>query len=159
MVGVGPSGSPPRWLDAEEQCTWRTFRTAVQLLDGHLDRQLQRDAGMPLAYYEILVRLSEAGQRRLRMSELAAGVQASRSRLSHAVARLEEAGWVRRESCPTDRRGQFAVLTEAGFAALDAAAPGHVACVREALFDSLTGAQLRQLRSISEALVGRLGSA
>ncbi|MHB8341064.1 MAG: MarR family winged helix-turn-helix transcriptional regulator [Mycobacteriales bacterium] len=148
----------PRWLDDGEQRTWRAFLTAIQLLDDHLDRQLQRDAGIPHAYYEILVRLSEAPDRTRRMSELADGLHSSRSRLSHAVARMEEAGWVRRESCPTDRRGQFAILTDAGFAALEAAARGHVACVRSALFDSLTSTQLRQLRAISEALVRRLGT-
>jgi hypothetical protein len=87
------------------------------------------------------------------MSQLAEASQSSRSRLSHAVARLEERGWLRREVCPTDKRGQLAVLTAEGFAALEAAAPGHVEAVREALFDPLTPAQVRQLREISEAVL------
>ncbi|MEV0944178.1 MarR family winged helix-turn-helix transcriptional regulator [Micromonospora wenchangensis] len=145
-----------RWLDPDEQQTWRAFLTASRALSDTLDRELQRDAGMPHAYYEILVRLSEVPDRRLRMSELADLTGSSRSRLSHAVARLETAGWVRREDCPTDRRGQVAVLTDAGFAALAAAAPGHVEGVRRHLFDALSPAQVDQLRRISETLVAHL---
>src|SRR3954452_3953399 len=103
--------SDTRWLSQEEQHTWRAFLGATRLLSAQLDRQLQRDAGMPLAYYEILVRLSEAPDRALRMSERADAADSSRSRLSHAVARLEETGWVVRESCATDRRGAYARLT------------------------------------------------
>jgi DNA-binding MarR family transcriptional regulator len=147
------------WLDPEEQRTWRAFLTASRALMDTLDRELQRDAGMPHAYYEILVRLSEAPERRLRMSELAEASGSSRSRLSHAVARLEASGWVRREDCPTDRRGQVAHLTDEGFAALAAAAPGHVEGVRRHLFDALSPAQVGQLRRISEVLAERLRQA
>ncbi|MFY1585893.1 MarR family winged helix-turn-helix transcriptional regulator [Micromonospora sp. WMMD734] len=145
-----------RWLDPDEQQTWRAFLTASRALSDTLDRELQRDAGMPHAYYEILVRLSEVPDRQLRMSDLADLTGSSRSRLSHAVARLETAGWVRREDCPTDRRGQIAVLTDAGFATLAAAAPGHVEGVRRHLFDALSPAQVDQLRRISETLVAHL---
>ncbi|SDY38802.1 transcriptional regulator, MarR family [Micromonospora pattaloongensis] len=145
-----------RWLDPDEQRTWRAFLAASRALMTTLDRELQHDAGMPHAYYEILVRLSEVPGQTLRMSELAEATGSSRSRLSHAVARLEESGWVRREECPTDRRGQLAVLTEAGLAALSAAAPGHVQGVRQHLFDQLSPVQLTQLREISEALLHHL---
>jgi DNA-binding MarR family transcriptional regulator len=145
-----------RWLTDDEQRAWRAFLVATNLLYDQLDRELQRDAGFPHGYYEILVRLSEAPERRLRMSQLAERSQSSRSRISHAVARLEETGWVRREQCPTDRRGSFAVLTDKGFAALEAAAPGHVDGVRRHVFDTLTGEQIVQLRAISEALVSHL---
>ncbi len=145
-----------RWLTAGEQRAWRSFLTATNLLFDVVDRQLQRDAGMPHTYYEILVRLSEAPQRRMRMSELADAMLASRSRLSHAAARLEEAGWVQREDCETDKRGQFAVLTDEGFRVLAAAAPGHVEGVRTHLFDALTKAQVDQLTEISEALLAKL---
>lgn len=117
-----------------------------------LDRELQRDAGMPHAYYEILVRLSEQPDRSLRMSELAERSKSSRSRVSHAVTRLEEAGWVRRESVPDDRRAALAVLTDEGYAALAAAAPGHVEGVRKHLLDRLTPAQVVALGRISEAV-------
>ncbi|NJC72106.1 MarR family transcriptional regulator [Planosporangium thailandense] len=147
-----------RWLDAEEQRTWRTFLGATHLLFDRLDRELQRDAGIPHAYYEILVRLSEAPERSLRMSELARHTGSSRSRLSHAVARLEERGWVARRDCATDKRGQLAVLTDDGYAALAAAAPGHVHGVRVHLFDALTPEQVRQLRQISEAIIGPLAA-
>ncbi len=107
---------------------------------------------MPHTYYEILVALSEAPGRTLRMNELADACQSSRSRLSHAVSRLEEAGWVRREACPTDKRGALAVMTDEGFAAIEAAAPGHVEGVRRHVFDVLTPAQVDQLGEISAAI-------
>ena len=142
-----------RWLSIEEQRAWRAYLAATQVLFESLDRELQRDAGMPHAYYEILVRLSETEGRALRMSSLAERSSYSRSRLSHAVARLEAAGWVRRVEFPGDRRGQMAQLTDEGFAALAAAAPGHVEAVRTMLFDPLTPEQVEQLRIISEAIV------
>lgn len=141
-----------RWLDEEQQRAWRAFLDAVQLLQRGLEAQLQDEADMPHTYYELLVRLSEAPDRRLRMSALADAAVSSRSRLSHAVAQLEQRGWVRREACPDDRRGQLAVLTDQGLAALAAAAPGHVAAVRRLLVDRLTPEQLHQLRVISEAI-------
>jgi DNA-binding MarR family transcriptional regulator len=143
-------------LDSDEQRTWRAYLAASRGILDALDRQLQRDARMPHAYYEILVRLSEAPNRAMRMSDLADATSSSRSRLSHAVARLEEAGWVRREDCATDRRGQLAVLTDDGFDVLAAAAPGHVEEVRSRLFDPLTPEQVRQLRAISEAVLNNL---
>jgi DNA-binding MarR family transcriptional regulator len=144
-----------RWLDSDEQQVWRSFLDASRVLFDALDRQLQADADMPHAYYEILVRLSEAGERTMRMSELADSLLSSRSRLSHAVARLEERGWVRRRSDPADRRGQWAVLTDEGFAALAAAAPGHVEAVRDSLFDALAPEDVTALGRISDAIRAR----
>ena len=140
------------WLTEDEQRTWRAFLTAMRLLTDQLDRELQREADMPHTYYEILVALSEAPGRTLRMNELADVCQSSRSRLSHAVSRLEEAGWVRREACPTDKRGALAVMTDEGFAAIEAAAPGHVEGVRRHVFDVLTREQVDQLGDISAAI-------
>ncbi|YCK33197.1 MarR family winged helix-turn-helix transcriptional regulator [Actinomadura sp. ATCC 39365] len=145
-----------RWLDPDEQQTWRDFLAAGQLINEALDRQLQREAGMPHTYYVILVALSEAPGRSMRMSELAARAQSSQSRLSHAVARLEERGWVRRERCPADGRGNVAVLTDEGFATLASAAPGHVEEVRRSLFDVLTREQVRELGAICSAVRGAL---
>ncbi|WP_189240580.1 MarR family winged helix-turn-helix transcriptional regulator [Planomonospora parontospora] len=143
-----------RWLDEDEQYVWRSFLAATQAIQEELDRQLQRDSGMPHAYYAVLVRLSEAPERRMRMSELAAGVNSSQSRLSHAVARLEERGWVRRLPCPADRRVSWAALTDAGHDVLAAAAPGHVEAVRRCLFDRLTPEQTGQLAAICAAVLG-----
>jgi DNA-binding MarR family transcriptional regulator len=137
-----------RWLTAEEQRTWRSFLTGVQALLSAVEGQLQRESGIPLGYYEILVRLSEADGRLLRMSQLAEVSASSKSRLSHAVARLEERGWVERLNCDTDRRGQFARLTDAGFAALETAAPGHVEQVRRSLFDLIKPEQAERLAEI-----------
>jgi len=143
---------PPRWLDDDEQRAWRAFLRAAAGVDEALDRQLQREAGMPHAYYQVLAMLSEVPGRTLRRSELAGLTTSSASRLSHAVARLEEKGWVRREKHPTDRRGALAVLTDDGWDALVAAAPGHVAAVRAAVFDRLDAEQVHQLRTISERI-------
>lgn len=142
-----------RWLTNDEQYAWRRLLAMNRLLFDALDRQLIADAGLPHAYYMILAMLSEAPERSLRMTELAGLTNSSQSRLSHAVARLEEAGWVRRARCATDRRGQVAVLTDAGYAVLVAAAPGHVAAVRETLFDRLTPTQVRQLTEICTAVL------
>jgi len=143
-----------RWLTSEEQHAWRLFLTATQTLFSAVEGQLQRDSAIAHGYYEILVRLSEAEGRELRMSQLAEASTSSKSRLSHAVARLEERGWVQRLDCPTDRRGQVARMTDAGYAALEAAAPGHAEQVRRSVFDRLTGDQVAQLAAISEAIAG-----
>jgi DNA-binding MarR family transcriptional regulator len=148
----GVTASETRWLSAEEQETWRTFLTACSTLFTAIDAQLQHEAGIPHGYYEILVRLSEAPGHALRMTQLAEAATSSKSRLSHAIARLEERGWVERLICATDRRGQIARLTDAGFAALEAAAPGHVEQVRESLFDKLSQEQVEQLRTIMAAV-------
>ncbi|GGP36879.1 MarR family transcriptional regulator [Streptomyces melanogenes] len=142
----------PRWLSDDEQRTWRAYLHATTLLEDHLDRQLQRDAGMPHIYYGLLIQLSEAPRRRLRMTELAIGAKITRSRLSHAIARLEKNGWVRREDCPSDKRGQFAALTDEGFAVVERTAPGHVSAVRQALFDRLTPEQTEQLGTVMRAI-------
>jgi DNA-binding MarR family transcriptional regulator len=149
----------PRWLTDEEQCAWRAFLEASQRLFEQLDRELQRDVGMPLAYYQILAMLSEVPERTLRMSELATRTWSSRSRLSHAVDRLEENGWVVRTSCPSDRRGAFAVLTDAGLSVLQAAAPSHVESVRQHVFDQLSPAHVGQLAAISRIVAEHVGRA
>ena len=145
-------------MTQEQQRAWRAYLDATRALSDALDRQLQRDADMPHAYYEILVRLSEAPGRAMRMSELAAATLSSRSRLSHAVARLEERGWVTRDSCATDRRGQVATLTDTGYSVLTTAAPGHVAAVRALVVDALSDEQLTQLAAISDAIVARVAA-
>ncbi|GAB2573368.1 MarR family transcriptional regulator [Streptomyces capparidis] len=149
-------GAEPRWLTDEEQYVWRAYLSARALLEDHLDRQLQRDSAIPHLTYELLVNLSEAPGRSMRMTELAERTKITRSRLSHAVSRLEDAGWVRREDCPSDRRGQLAVLTDRGYAVLEKAAPGHVEAVRRAVFDRLTPEQVRQLGEISRAIADGL---
>ena len=151
-----PSGEP-RWLDAEEQRAWRAWLYSGQLLQDRLDRELTHATGISHAYYEILVALSETESRMMRMSELADRCLSSRSRLSHAVSRLEERGWVRRQVCPDDGRGQLAVLTDDGFAALEAAAPVHVEGVRSHLFDQLSAEQVAAMRDIGETLLRHLG--
>jgi DNA-binding MarR family transcriptional regulator len=144
------------WLTDEEQRAWRAFLAASQRLFERLERELQKESGLSHADFEVLVRLSEAESRSMRMSELAERALFSRSRLSHAIGRLEGFGWVRREDCATDRRGTFAVLTDAGLAALQAAVPGHVAAVRRFVFSALTPEQVAQLIATSDAIIGAL---
>ena len=143
----------PRWLDDEEARAWRGFLRMHQLLRAELERELARETGLSLADYEVLVNLSEADGQRLRMWALADALRWSRSRLSHQVARMQDRGLLSREECPTDARGAFATLTPAGLAAIEGAAPGHVAGVRRHLFDRLSPAQVRALIEISEAVL------
>jgi DNA-binding MarR family transcriptional regulator len=143
----------PRWLSAEERRTWIAFLYAQSLLLEQIERDLQRDSELPLAYYQILVVLSEHPGRTMRMNELADALLWSRSRLSHAIARLEAHGWVRRATCQEDRRGQLAELTDEGFAVLAAAAPQHVESVRAHLIDRLSPEQATALREACEAII------
>jgi DNA-binding MarR family transcriptional regulator len=142
-----------QWLSPAEMRAWLAYVAASSLLEGALDRQLQRDSGIPHAYYQILAILAQTPEHSLRMGALASLTQSSQSRLSHAVSRLEGKGWVRREPCPDDGRSTFARLTEAGGAALAEAAPGHVAAVRKHLIDRLSSEQVEQLEAICALVV------
>lgn len=145
-----------QWLNDEEQATWRSLMLTTMLLEEALDRQLQRDAGIPHAYYAILVTLSESPDRALRMSELAERMHYSQSRLTHAVTALERAGLVLRHRCPTDGRGQVATITDTGMTSLRPIAAGHVAEVRGLVFDHLTPDQVTQLGDICNTLLAGL---
>jgi DNA-binding MarR family transcriptional regulator len=145
-----------KWLDAEQQQHWRAYIAATSLLQDKLNRELQAAHGLTMADYEILVRLSEAPDRRLRMSALADHTLASRSRLSHQIDRLEKAGLVVREPCETDKRGANAVLTEDGWTALVGAAPTHVSGVREHLVDLLTDEQFAALGAACAVIAAHL---
>jgi DNA-binding MarR family transcriptional regulator len=134
-----------RWLTPDEQAVWRAFLDVSRLLFEQLGRQLGEDSEVAFAEYEILVQLSEAPERRLRMSQLADRIVSSRSRLTHTVARMEQRGLVEREACADDGRGVLCVLTDAGYRVLEAAAPGHVEAVRARMFDPLTPADVAAL--------------
>jgi DNA-binding MarR family transcriptional regulator len=157
----GPSprvDAVPRWLTADEQDAWRALVAVVLRLPGELERQLQREAGMSHFAYWVLALLSEAPGRRLRLSELAAEADASLSRLSHAVTRLEGRGWVTRRPCPDDARATLAELTDAGLEQVVAAAPGHVDTVRRLVFDGLDAADVADLGRVCARIVARLGA-
>lgn len=132
----------PRWLTPEQQRAWRAYLDGSQRLMADLNRQLQRDSDLSFADYRILVKLSEAPGRALRMSDLADGVLSSRSRLTHQIRRMEAERMVRRTACEDDGRGVLAQLTDEGLRRLRAAAPGHVAAVRRFFVDLLTPQQL-----------------
>ena len=146
----------PRWLDDEQQDCWRAFNGAMHRLRWALECQLQHEAGLSYIEYHALARLSENPGRTMRMSELAEVTNASLSRLSHLIKRLEQRQLVRREPDPDDGRYTNAILTPAGLRLLTASAPAHVAKVRELVIDALTPAQLRQLRTASERILGRI---
>jgi DNA-binding MarR family transcriptional regulator len=145
-----------QWLDDDQQRTWRSWLTVAELLPRTLDAQLQRDAGISHAAYVVLAMLSESPDRSRRMSDLARRANQSQSRLSHTIARLEERGWVRRERAAEDGRGNRAVLTDAGWDVVRAAAPGHAAAVRDALFASMTSEQTRVVGEALDAVLERL---
>lgn len=145
-----------RWLTGTQQQDWRAFRDGTALLFDVLARELDDGSGLSLGEYEVLVRLSEAPDRTLRMSELADDLAHSRSRLTHTVARMERDGIVRREPARDDARGVNCVLTERGWHVLVAAAPGHVESVRRHLVDVLDAAQLAALGTAMRVVVEHL---
>ncbi|MCW3815284.1 MarR family transcriptional regulator [Micromonospora sp. DR5-3] len=146
----------PRWLDEREDRAWRGYRRMRRLLDLTLARELMQDAGLSEPDYDVLSDLSEAPEQRLRLSELADRMLWSRSRLSHHLSRMQQRGLVRREECPSDGRGSVVVLTPAGRAAIEAAAPGHVAAVRRHLIDLLTPEEIAALGALTQRVVDRL---
>ncbi|MFC0029010.1 MarR family winged helix-turn-helix transcriptional regulator [Micromonospora chaiyaphumensis] len=146
----------PRWLDAREARAWRGYRRMRRLLDLELARELMQDAGLSEPDYDVLSDLSETPDQRLRLSELADRMLWSRSRLSHHLARMQQRGLVTREEHPSDGRGSIVVLTPAGRAAIEAAAPGHVAAVRRHLIDLLTPEEIDALAALTQRVVDRL---
>ncbi|HEV3382193.1 MAG TPA: MarR family transcriptional regulator [Trebonia sp.] len=129
------------WLTADEQRAWRTYLRMSSLLPARLNRQLQRDSGLSLPEYEVLVQLSEAPDQRLRPYRLCEALNWEQSRLSHQLTRMERRGLVAREECAADGRGAFVILRTDGASALRSAAPGHVAAVRQFIFDRLDDSQ------------------
>lgn len=146
------------WLDSEQQQHWRAWLAANTLLLDAFSRDLQAAHGLTMADYEILVRLSESDDRRMRMSDLAEATLSSRSRLSHQIDRMERAGLVERMPCTDDKRGYFAVLTPAGWDTLVDAAPCHVTSVRQRIVDVLTPAEFEALGRASRKLLDSLGA-
>jgi len=145
-----------RWLTDAERAAWVRLAAVLELLPGVLDTQLRRDSGLTHFEYYALAMLSEAEDRTLRMTALAAQTNATLPRLSHVVRRLEERGLVARFPCPEDARATNARLTDAGWETVVAAAPGHVATVRENVIDALTPEQVAELTSICGAVLDRI---
>jgi DNA-binding MarR family transcriptional regulator len=139
-------------LTEEEEQIWQAYLCANRLVMEHLGRRLQQDAGVRVVDYRVLAQLSRAPHQRLRMAELAARTQISPSRLTHATTRMEGCGWVRREPCASDRRGQLAVLTDEGSAVLARAAPVHSDAVRQAVLGWLSPQQRQALEEIMRAV-------
>lgn len=163
-TGVGPSTDTwqasrmdrTRWLDDDEQHAWRRLAAVILKLPTELEAQLQREAGMSHFEYWVIALLSEAPDRNMRMSQLAAQANASLSRLSHVVTRLEKRGWVIRRPCPDDARATLAVLTDTGLDQVVAAAPGHVDTVRRLVFDALGPNDVQELSRLCDAILERI---
>jgi DNA-binding MarR family transcriptional regulator len=149
----------PRWLSPAEREAWLGLIGVVELLPGALDAQLQRDAGVSHFEYMVMAMLSEAPDHTLRMTALAAQTNSTLPRLSHVVSRLVNRGFVERMPCPQDKRATNAHLTDAGWQHIRASAPGHVAAVRSLVVDSLSAAQIEQLRDIAKSILARLDPA
>ena len=147
-----------RWLTEEEQRAWRGLLRMTSQLNARMNRQLLQDYGISLADYEVLVVLSEAPTGRLRVFEVADALAWEQSRVSHQLARMQRRGLIAREDCASDARGAFAVLTEAGRAAIERAAPAHVETVRQLVFDGLTQDQLTTLTEVTSRVLDRLAA-
>lgn len=145
-----------RWLDDREMAAWVRLAAVMELLPGVLDQQLRRDSDVTHFEYWVLAMLSEAPDRTLRMTALAARTSGTLPRLSHVVKRLEDRGLVERFPCPEDRRATNARLTDAGWALVQQAAPGHLEAVRGSVIDALTPEQQEQLRGIADAILERV---
>ncbi len=155
-VPTGPeSGPEPRWLDEDQQRSWRSFLLGTTLLQDRIDEDLRREHGIAAVEYEILVRLSEAGGE-LRMARLAAALAHSRSRVTHTVKRMEGSGLVQRCGSSEDGRGVVCQLTEDGYTLLRTAAPSHVETVRRSLIDLVDPADLAALGRVMDAVCDRL---
>jgi DNA-binding MarR family transcriptional regulator len=148
----------PRWLDPAEDRAWRGYRRMRALLDLQINRDLARDAGLSEPDYDVLSNLSETEGYRWRLSDLAARMLWSKSRLSHHLTRMQQRGLVTREDCPEDGRGAVVVLTQGGLRAIQAAAPDHVASVRRHLIDLLSPDQIAALGDITETVLSHLAT-
>jgi DNA-binding MarR family transcriptional regulator len=148
--------SETRWLDVAQQHAWRAFMTMQGQLNARLNRELQADSELSLTDFEVLVQVTDSTENRIRVFELARALEWEKSRLSHHLARMQRRGLVTREGCPSDARGAFIVLTPQGEAAIEAAAPQHVATVRRLFFDGLTDEQVRVLGTIADHVLERL---
>ena len=144
------------WLPAEAQQLWRRWLRLNALLPGALHRELQADAGLSLPDFDVLVQLTDSPEGRVRVSDLARGLHWERSRVSHHITRMERRGLVRREECRDDGRGAWVVLTEEGRAAIEHAAPAHVATVRRLVFDALTPQEAEVMARVIEKVLSRL---
>lgn len=147
---TAPTDTP--WLDADQQQWWRSYMGGTTVLIDQLDRDLRAAHDLSMAEYEILVRLSEAEDRSIRMAELAAAVSHSRSRITHTIARLERDGIVRRTASCTDGRGVSAVLTDHGYEVLGQAAHTHVRGVHEYLVSRCSREDLEAVGRVFEAV-------
>lgn len=147
------------WLGPEEQRAWRAYLVGTTLLMDRLDRDLREGHGLSLPEYEIMVRLSEAPARRMRMAALAASLSHSRSRVTHTVSRMERTGAVVRNACDSDGRGVEASLTDPGMALLVEASHTHVRGVRDLLVDVASPSDFAALGRVFDTVSDRLVSA
>src|SRR3954453_1603243 len=147
------------WLPADSERLWRRWLRLNALLPAALHRELQADADLSLPDFDVLVQLTDSAEGPVRVSALARGLHWERSRVSHHVTRMERRGLVAREECRDDGRGAFVVLTPEGRAAIEQAAPAHVATVRQLVFDALTPHEAEVMAGVVEKVLARLEGA
>ena len=152
----GAEEPPVRWLTDAELTSWLSVVRLISWLPWSIDQQLQRDSNLGMVEYQVLAMLSQRPERKMRMSSLAEVTNASLSRLSHLVTRLEARGLVRREADPADGRFTNAILTDKGLQTLAEAAPGHVAHVRSLVIDVLSPEQLRRLGLSADRIMSHI---
>jgi DNA-binding MarR family transcriptional regulator len=145
-----------RWLDADEEHLWRAWMQLNARLAASLQREVQQDAGLSMPDLEVLIHLTDSCDGRVRVTDLARLLQWERSRVSHHVTRMTRRGMVERVECPDDGRGAFVAVTTEGRAAIEVAAPGHVAAVRRLVFDALTDSDVAELTVLVEKVLSRL---
>jgi DNA-binding MarR family transcriptional regulator len=152
----GAEEPPVKWLTDAQLDSWLSVVRLITWLPWSIDQQLQRDSNLGMVEYQVLAMLSTSPHRTMRMSSLAEVTNASLSRLSHLVKRLEQRGLVRREPDPTDGRFTNAILTDKGFETLAEAAPGHVVHVRSLVIDVLSPEHLRRLGRDADRIMSRI---
>ena len=150
--------APPKWLDEQERRAWLALITVVTMLPSALDAQLARESDINHFEYTVMAALSEQPDRMLQMKHLALVANGSLSRLSHAMTRLEQRGWVRRGKDAANGRLTVATLTDQGYQRVVSAAPGHVTEVRRLVFDPLTPGQIKALEEIAARIGAALGA-
>ena len=148
----------PAWLTDDEEHVWRSWLSLNATLPAALHRALQADAGLSMQDFEVLVRLTDTSDGRVRVSDLARDMLWERSRLSHHVTRMEGRGLAVREECPEDRRGAFVVLTDRGREAIERAAPGHVDAVRRMVFEGISADDLAVFARVVDAITERVAA-
>lgn len=156
LIVYGGLVNTTQWLTDPEQRAWRGLLSMHAHLTTRLHRQLQADSGLSLPDFAVLVELTDRSEPRIRFGALVEALQWDKSRTSHHLARMQRRGLIAREDCSDDARSSYITLTDEGRRAIERAAPGHVAAVRELVFDQLTSEDVQMLESITDRVLSHI---